>query len=293
MKQLLLLLALAGIPAPLSAAETRPRLQSPKAIADFATKHCVACHDPKNPKGGFDFATMLIEKDVSVSPASWRSVLDRVALRDMPPKKHPTRPSGEEYQRAEEWVRGQLTAHEAIAATQRPRPMRRLNRVEYNRSVSELLGLPVSPADDFPPDDQLLGFTNIAESLNFSTTLLEQYLIAAEKVADLAFIKGDQPATKKQSHTWGNDDTKRSDGAIYPFHPNAHSVQCPGQGLVGREPPGRHDWRARPGLLSLQTQCDSAFCGQTNDHPPFSSPDGRENHSGNRRARARRCPHEP
>ena len=222
MKQLLLLLALAGIPAPLSAAETRPRLQSPKAIADFATKHCVACHDPKNPKGGFDFATMLIEKDVSVSPASWRSVLDRVALRDMPPKKHPTRPSGEEYQRAEEWVRGQLTAHEAIAATQRPRPMRRLNRVEYNRSVSELLGLPVSPADDFPPDDQLLGFTNIAESLNFSTTLLEQYLIAAEKVADLAFIKGDQPATKKQSHTWGNDDTKRSDGAIYPFHPNAH-----------------------------------------------------------------------
>lgn len=65
--------------------------------------------------------------------------------------------------------------------------IRRLNRVEYNNTIRDLIGLDLKPADDFPTDDVGNGFDNIGDVLTISPLLMEKYLAAARTVADAAF----------------------------------------------------------------------------------------------------------
>src|SRR6185436_19385511 len=76
---------------------------------------------------------------------------------------------------------------------------RRLNRVEYNNTVQDLLGVKLWPADDFPQDDAAYGFDNIADSLTISPVLMEMYMTAAERVARTAVFGNEfrPPAVKK------------------------------------------------------------------------------------------------
>ena len=67
--------------------------------------------------------------------------------------------------------------------------LHRLNRVEYNRTVSDLFrGLEISPADDFPADDESHGFNNIASTLTIDSQLFELYARAADDVLDAALV---------------------------------------------------------------------------------------------------------
>ncbi len=65
---------------------------------------------------------------------------------------------------------------------------RRLNRAEYNNTISDLLGVDVRPADDFPQDDSGYGFDNIADVLSLSPVLMEKYISAADRLARLALF---------------------------------------------------------------------------------------------------------
>ena len=178
-----------------------------KQFAEFARKHCTDCHDKAEQKGGFDMEDLLAGGTVERSPAAWHSVLERLAARDMPPPKRKERPSEAEYRAGEDWVRGQLVAHEAIALAKRPRPMRRLNSDEYNRAVQAVFGLAgVRPAAAFPPDDAVEGFTNIGDALNVSSVLVGEYLDAARAIADLALVEGTQPAAKVRVFELGAKD---------------------------------------------------------------------------------------
>jgi len=69
--------------------------------------------------------------------------------------------------------------------------IRRLNRVEYNNTIRDLLGIDVKPADDFPSDDVGYGFDNIGDVLSMPPVLLERYLAAAERVVDAAILTPD------------------------------------------------------------------------------------------------------
>ena len=46
--------------------------------------------------------------------------------------------------------------------------VRRLNRVEYDNTVRDLLGTSLSPARHFPTDTHALGFDNVADALTLS-----------------------------------------------------------------------------------------------------------------------------
>ena len=67
----------------------------------------------------------------------------------------------------------------------------RLNRTEYNNTIRDLLGVDMHAADDFPQDDAVYGFDNIADSLSISPLLMEKYIAAAEKVANTAIFGPD------------------------------------------------------------------------------------------------------
>ncbi len=69
--------------------------------------------------------------------------------------------------------------------------LRRLTVSQYNNTVRDLLGDYTRPADQFPPEDVLNGFTNQVEGQSVSPLLAEAYTIAAEKLASNAFRRGD------------------------------------------------------------------------------------------------------
>src|SRR6266700_2181774 len=67
-----------------------------------------------------------------------------------------------------------------------PSYIRRVNRLEYNNTVQDLLGDSTHPADGFPVEEKRLGFDNNADALSVSPVLAEQYLSAAEALATAA-----------------------------------------------------------------------------------------------------------
>ena len=80
-----------------------------------------------------------------------------------------------------------------------PSPLRRLNRVEYNNTARDLLGLDLAPADSFPTDEVAGGFSNNATVLTVSPLLAEKYmeaaeLLATEAVKNLPALLGCDPA---------------------------------------------------------------------------------------------------
>ena len=78
------------------------------------------------------------------------------------------------------------------------RPFQRLNRVEYRRSVYDLLGLDVDVAAFLPPDTSSNGFDNVADVQASSATLMQGYLRAASRISTLAL--GDRTASADRSH---------------------------------------------------------------------------------------------
>ena len=195
-----------GVPAwcqPPADADLAPIADGPKLFR----QHCHACHKHDKAEGGFDVDDLLAGQTVASNVAGWRGVLERLVARDMPPKEAKRRPTEAEYSRAEEWLREQLARHEAFSLLQQPRPMRRLNSAEYDRTVREVFGIPsTSPSASFPPDDAFEGFTNVAEALNLSAVLVEQYLDAGDAVARLAVLDGPQPESRVKAYTHGNKD---------------------------------------------------------------------------------------
>lgn len=203
----LLLLLLTALLAPAGAGEATSKLAPISGIKEFATSYCASCHSDEKLKGGFDVSDLLKGATVALNPGGWHAVLEHLAARDMPPDTHKKRPAEKDYVAAETWVRGQLETNERIAADASPQPLRRLNRHEYDATIQAVFGLPgLTPGDDFPPDGELEGFTNIAEALTLSSVLVEQYMLAGRTVADRALIDGDTPPSTAQHFRKGDKD---------------------------------------------------------------------------------------
>src|SRR6185437_5657998 len=99
------------------------------------------------------------------------------------------RPKVEEIEAFLAAVNGIFAKHDGAA---RPDPgrvtIRRLNRVEYNNTIRDLVGVDFQPADDFPADDSGYGFDDIGDVLTLPPVLFERYLAAAEKVMSVAIL---------------------------------------------------------------------------------------------------------
>ncbi len=65
-----------------------------------------------------------------------------------------------------------------------PPRLHRLNRLEYDNSVRDLLGTGLRPASAFPPDGSSSGLDNIAESLTLTPALMSAYYAASAQVVD-------------------------------------------------------------------------------------------------------------
>src|SRR3954466_11744682 len=69
------------------------------------------------------------------------------------------------------------------AADPGPAPLRRITRFEYGRTISDLRGLAPSVADQLPPDEETLGFDDIAAAYSVCSLHAARYLDVAELAA--------------------------------------------------------------------------------------------------------------
>src|SRR3954470_18714457 len=124
----------------------------PGPTRDFIECDCAECHDADSKKGNLDLDALRSQLDDPANEARWTLIHDRVQRGEMPPKRK-TAPPAEERTTFLQSLGGVVTAHDAARQAAQGRVvMRRLNRVEYENSVHDLLGIDTTLADMLPED---------------------------------------------------------------------------------------------------------------------------------------------
>ena len=162
-------------------------LASSKPLSAHLQTHCVRCHGEKKAKGGLNLSQLLGEQPLIKNREQWNHVIDLVKSREMPPddEEQPTKDQRTEIL----FYLDQALNHFDFSSIDNPgfESARRLTNQEYNRTVSDLLGLTLSPADRFPADlTGASGFENSANTLFLQVTRMERYIAAAEAVTEAA-----------------------------------------------------------------------------------------------------------
>jgi hypothetical protein len=167
-----------------------------KSVTPLLRQYCLGCHAGKKPKGDLDLGKLTA--DVGHNGRAWKAVLERLGDRSMPPRGKPQPPAAE-VRAVTDWVASGLKAHQDRRGGGQGRALlRRLNRVEYNNTVRDLLGVDVRLVDLLPEDGKAFGFDNVDVGLDLSATLLERYLDAAEAALDAALAHGPRPPLFKK-----------------------------------------------------------------------------------------------
>jgi len=169
-------------PATPNAAASTPGDPEPKQLL---TRYCISCHSDRLKTA--ELSLQAVDPDnIPRDAATWEKVVRKLRAGAMPPVGRP-RPDAPTYDRLASRIEGELDR--AAAAKPNPgrtAPFHRLNRVEYQNAIRDVLGLDVNVAALLPGDDAAFGFDNIGEMLTVSPDLLDRYLSAANKITRLA-----------------------------------------------------------------------------------------------------------
>ena len=176
-----------------SAAASSDQAAAQRAIIN---QYCSTCHSDKAKAAGMDSARKidfdrLDIADVSRDAETWERVVRKLRAGMMPPSGI-RRPDRETYKGLIAWLENELDRN---AVTYTPPPgLHRLNRTEYANVLQDLLDLNIDPAKYLPSDDSTRGFDNIAGALGVSSTLVEAYVSAAQKISRLAIGQAATPS---------------------------------------------------------------------------------------------------
>ena len=119
----------------------------------------------------------------------WEAVAKKIKAAEMPPKRRP-RPTEDEVSKVVAWIDAAVFGlNEGKGRDPGRVTMRRLNKVEYNYTVRDLVGIDLDLADAFPADEIGYGFDNISDLLSIPPLLMEKYLTAGEKIVEAAWSK--------------------------------------------------------------------------------------------------------
>lgn len=144
---------------------------------------CLMCHNDKTASGNLNLAGLMTPASLAAQRDTWEKIVAKIRTGEMPPKGVP-KPPAEVVSALVEHVEAEFEkADKAMPANPGRVTARRLNRVEYSNTVRDLLGVHFRANEEFPPDDSGYGFDNISDVLTVSPTLMQRYVIAAEKIA--------------------------------------------------------------------------------------------------------------
>lgn len=165
--------------------------------------HCIRCHGPDVQEANVRLDNLSINMSEDRAAAeTWHEVLNVLQASEMPPANEPQL-TGQQLSAVTDWVSKSIKA--ALADRHRTDGrviLRRLNRVEYQNTMQDLLGLEMDYARDLPPDGVSAdGFRNNGLSLQMSSLHLEYYLATARRALDRVIVQGEQPLAIKHTFT--------------------------------------------------------------------------------------------
>jgi len=185
----------------------------------FFEKHCYDCHDADTQKGNLDLTALPAKLDDANTFNTWMKVHDRVRDGEMPPAKKP-RPDVRELDGAMSALAKELTAADELRQRRDGRAhLRRLNRVEFENSLRDLLAMPaLKLKDSLPMDGKAHGFDRLADALDISFVHLESYLAAVDKALNAALCPLPQapPVLKYRYSPWHltHHDGRECEGSV-------------------------------------------------------------------------------
>lgn len=186
MNRLLLTLLLFGFAAGAGAVTPEDAAYFKSEIRPLLSLYCSECH-----KAGkeADFLAVKELNQINTRRGHLRSAVEQLRNRTMPPPKD-DQPSETERRQVADWLERVLreTAKEMgpYAGTV---TARRLNRLEYDNTIRDLLGLKMKFSQTFPSDGGGgEGFDNNGETLFLPVILMERYLDAAEAIVDESIL---------------------------------------------------------------------------------------------------------
>ena len=180
-----------GMRLTMSAHASRPDVRVPATPDEVIQDYCVDCHNDVTKPAGLSFESFKVAATEANAVMAERMVR-KLRAGMMPP---PGTPPPDAASLA--GLIGALETRLDAGALARPNPgsrtFPRLNRVEYARSIRELLNLDVDAGQWLPLDSMSANFDNIADEQMLSATLLESFLNAASDISRMAV--GDRNAT--------------------------------------------------------------------------------------------------
>ena len=166
-----------------------------KDVLPVLKTHCVKCHGPEKQESGIrldDLSTDLVNDRAAAE--NWHEVLNVLNAGEMPPTDE-RQLTAQQHQTLTTWISTKVKhAIEAGRDTSGRAVLRRLNRLEYQNTMSDLLSLEMDYTRDLPPDSVSAdGFTNDGSALNMSAMQLEYYLDTARRALDRVIVSGEAP----------------------------------------------------------------------------------------------------
>ena len=160
-------------------------------------QHCFTCHGPEKQKGKIRLDVLDPDMVNGNAAETWHDALNMLNRGEMPPEDEPQLSAGER-RKLVGWLTSELRrAAEAQHATGGQVVMRQLNRVEYQYTMTDLLGLEMDYSKDLPSDARSPeGFKNNGASLGMTALQIENYLKIARQALDFVLVEGEQGERK-------------------------------------------------------------------------------------------------
>jgi len=162
-------------------------------------EYCVRCHNERRMTGN-----LSLEDFDATRPQDAPEIAERMIVKlraGMMPPPGVRRPEGDSLATFVAHLEGLLDGAWLGNPNPGGRTFQRLNQVEYERSILDLLGIEIDASSLLPLDTKSANFDNIADVQLLSPTLLDAYMNAAAVVSRLAI--GDPDATPS-SETYTN-----------------------------------------------------------------------------------------
>lgn len=166
----------------------------PQELKVFFVKHCRECHNADEKSGGLDLSTLSFQISDPVTSQHWVKIHDRIQSGEMPPK-DAIKP--EEKERNSTLLLLNDSISKAIFARRYENGrsiVRRMNRIEFENTLRDLLDVPWLEVKELIPDDgRADGYTKTAAALDISPVLLAKYAEAIDVALNAAVAKWSVP----------------------------------------------------------------------------------------------------
>ncbi|MBL9190022.1 MAG: DUF1592 domain-containing protein [Opitutaceae bacterium] len=183
-----------GVDANLAALQADVQKAFRDQVTPFVKTYCVSCHGTR-PKGGVNLISALKYPGNAGFAKHWKQAITNVKAHDMPPDDADKQPTDAERQMFVEWI-----SKLKFLSPPDPGPfvIRRLTKVEYGRTLHDLLGVDPAITRDLPDEVIGEGYLNTLSPLQS-----EQYLGIANAVLDLILAPEGAPPTPAQRRLFG------------------------------------------------------------------------------------------